>query len=1196
MITDQALADRLREGLRLLGELDARGGFNEADTRQHLIDPVLEWLSYDSSRVRQEHHDRGNRPDYLLYAEPLTEGGPAQAVVEAKPLGADFDRVTAADRTESPDRQIRRYLRDHAESGPATAGALTDGLRWRVYRKEPDGVVGDEALDIGPLVRGEDDGREALRSLHEALARSTMGGAGGVGERALRAIAAAVRDGSAEDAVRALGAVSDPLDQITAVGLTGKELDGFGEDWQEHAHAEGAAIDPQNGQQNLFGPPRVRIAAVRFDLDERGVEHSVGRGVGRGDAARAARIFAARTEARVAVTLVWQPEEDESASVRIVVAVGRNVAMTQPFDPDLPPPTAREASARVLGLLAAEPLRPQALLDALDVLPLQRDFYAGIRRWLRHVRRDGEAFGPGVADEDRHEVLLRHLIRVLFVWIMKEEGSIPRRLFERSFPLEHGIEDYHGGVLRFLFHRRLNTQEQDRVPHPLPGADIAFASAPFLNGSLFETRPGDAELHLAEDAYWSGDERAPGLFDILVHYHWTADEQRPGEREQTLDPELLSNLFEQLLADPLLEEKEVSGGTETLKAPDGAYYTPMDVTAEMAADALAAAVRDRAPAGLPDAELLELFRSPDAPTPDMGEPARNRLARRIEDLRIFDPAVGSGAFLLAVLQALQTAHYKLRGEPGSAATRRIVTNQLMGQDVNPMATQIARLRLFVALQAAERTERRRLPLPNLEARIVCADTLRTHPLPDYDPFARPTGNGDAAQATLAGANGGLRDAVRQLAGVRENWPGDHSEDAKRARRGQDRQARERIRGLIEGDALAEGSELRALADYPLLEPDHDEAALIDPRLLFAQDEDRWLGFDIVIGNPPYQSFAKSGIGRAERADLETRGYRALHAGDLYALFCEAALALARPDGGAVSLVVPLSLAFGRQQRELRAIFTERCEAVSVRHYDIIPDTIFNAHPLFKEWKNRQRSTVLTAVRGDGPAVLRTDALVRWRNPDREAVLHRRPRHLLVDDELFTGNQWPRVPNDVLAALIRIIGEQSTSIGSLRTTDRGDAGALRLSLPKTAGHFMSALPAGVRNPDSEVLLPLQDEDTRLMALAVLNGHVAFAWWRMYGDGFHVKLSDFDAFTIPDAWSTEPARTRALRFGEQLINAIPAVRKDRTYAGRHWENADFFQQPDLIEELDRFHIESLGLDPEALLPHLRRMRSPDGWDFE
>ncbi len=1187
MTNDQALADRLREGLRLLGELDARGGFNEADTRQHLIDPVLEWLSYDSSRVRQEHHDRGNRPDYLLYAEPITEGGPARAVVEAKPLGIEFDRVTAAARTETPHRQAQRYLRDHAASGPATIGALTDGLRWRIYRKERSGIAIAAEIDLGPLAREEEEDYGSLRLLRETLAGpQDRRAAGTPGERALRALAEAVRGENAELVLHALPA-SDPIEAIDPVTLDGRDRDQVIVDWKSHAHAEGAPIDPLDGQQELFGPPRISVAAVRFGYAERGIE--------RADAARCARIFAARSPSDVAVVFVWQDNSDEDIKdieARIVVALGRRVAMTQPFDPDLPPPIAREGAARVLTLLTRGTIAPPALLDALDVLPLQRDFYESIREWMRQTRRNVGAFGAEVADGERHDILLRHLIRALFVWILKEEGNIPGDLFEQGFAEEHGIEDYHGEVLRFLFHERLNTQQRDRNPHPNTAADETFRRVPFLNGSLFEERPGDAALRLHKDTYWSDRENAPGLFDILGHYHWTADEQRPGEREQTLDPELLSNLFEQLLADPLLEEKEVRGGTETLKAPDGAYYTPMDVTAEMAADALTAAVRDRAPASLPDAELLELFRSPDAPTPDMGEPARNRLARRIEDLRIFDPAVGSGAFLLAVLQALQTAHHKLHGEPGIAATRRIVTNQLMGQDVNPMATQIARLRLFVALQAAERTERRRLPLPNLEARIVCADTLRTHPLPDYDPFARPTGNGDAAQATLAGANGGLRDAVRQLAGVRENWPGDHSEEAKRARREQDRQARERIRGLIEGDALAEGGsgELRALADYPLLEPDHDEAALIDPRLLFAQDEDRWLGFDIVIGNPPYQSFGKSGFGKAETDSLRERGYRATNAADLYALFCEAALALARPDGGVVTLIVPLSLAFGRQQRELRAVFDTRCRSIMLRHYDNIPDTIFNAHPLFKGWKNRQRATVFTAVRGEGPAMLRTDALLRWPVAARAEVLRRRGGLPLLGVD--PGEQWPRIPNEAVEEMVAAIRSQRTRLADLRRRDEPKSD---LSLPPTGWYFVSALPTGVRYQNGQWLLGVPDDETRLLAIAALNGHAAYGWWRTLGDGYHVKVSDYADFTIPDSWIDGDGREEALRFGRRLVEVIPASRSDKLNAGVVWPNVDFYQREELIEELDRFHIESLGLDPDALLPHLRRMRSPDGWDF-
>ena len=93
-----------------------------------------------------------------------------------------------------------------------------------------------------------------------------------------------------------------------------------------------------------------------------------------------------------------------------------------------------------------------------------------------------------------------------------------------------------------------------------------------------------------------------------------------------------------------------------------------------------------------------------------------------------------------------------------------------------------------------------------------------------------------------------------------------------------------------------------------------------------------------------------------------------------------------------------------------------------------------------------------------------------------------------------------------------------------------------------------------------------------------------------------MSDYADFTVPDSWIDGDGREEALRFGRRLVEAIPASRSDKLNAGVVWPNVDFFQQPDLIEELDRFHLESLGLDPEALLPTLRRMRSPDGWDFE
>ncbi len=1186
-----ALVTELREGYRTHQSLPNP---IEDDTRQHLIDPVVQHV-YDTARIRRGQHSHGGAPDYVLYSRPITTDGPARVIVEAKPLGTDLEKVPRADRTGSPERQIMRYLRDHVAAGPLTIGALTDGQLWRIYGNVEGGRGLLEEIDLGPLLRGAEDAT-SLRRLCGQLARGDQA-RGTIGDKSLRALAVAVAEAAATTIADAgkmlalLGATGEPSDPIAPDSLEGRRRDAFEMDWQAHAHADGPEIQPEvEGEPGSFWPRRVRVAMVRMTYREEGI--------GREEASRAARIFAERADPRTAVLFAWQADPARGISARLVVATPSGVAMTQPFDPQLPPPTARKAAVRLLTLLSRKTVSPRALADALDVLPLQRDFYREIRTWMRGLRHDDAAFRGTSPEGDRHEILLRHLIRILFVWILKEDDFLPPELFDPDFGREHGIIDYHNEVLRFLFHDRLNAEERDHEPHRIPAVNDVFRDVPFLNGSLFAERVGDDRLQIAADRYWSDDEDDSALFNILARYHWTANEHRPGEREQTLDPELLGNLFEQLLADPLIEEKERQRGTETLKAPDGAYYTPMDVAAEMAADALAAAVRDDAPISVKDEELLDLFRSPDAVLPGLealGLRQRERLQARIQDMRIFDPAVGSGQFLLACLQALRTARRHL-GLVERGTTREIITHQLMGQDVNPMAAQIARLRLFIALQLDER-DLEGDPLPNLEARIVCADTLYTHPVSHYDPLALRGAGGQ--RVLTAGADRDQFDAaLRALAETRGKWSSDYSEGAKRDRRVQDRAARATLSDLLQAMVLDEDAEreLRSLVDYPLLELDHDQPARIDPRLLFAQDEGHWSGFDIVIGNPPYQGFTLSGIGDAERRALEDRGYRAVGALDLYALFCEAALALARPEGGVVVLVTPLSIAFGRDKQELRAVFGRRCRSVVIRSYDNIPDTIFNAHPLFKGWKNRQRSSITTAVLGAGPPVLRTDALLRWRAPDRQSALRRRPRMPLQDADMdYARSQWPRIPNKRVARMIRAVAGQRTTIADLRRQAGNMANPCALSLPKTGWYFVSGLPPGERH-DKETLLALPDEEMQLLVIAALNGHVANAWWRVFGDGYHVKPREFDAFTIPDAWLDGEGRDLALSFGRNLISAIPQSLKVKRNAGLEWPNVDFFQQTKLIADLDRFHIKSLGLPAEPLLTQLKLMRSPDGWDFE
>ena len=129
--------------------------------------------------------------------------------------------------------------------------------------------------------------------------------------------------------------------------------------------------------------------------------------------------------------------------------------------------------------------------------------------------------------------------------------------------------------------------------------------------------------------------------------------------------------------------------------PAGTYYTPSDIALEMVKDALAAAVRDQAPQSWKRRDLLDLFGDETAPLPLITAIECERLTVRIRKLTIFDPAVGSGEFPFVSTLAVRCALRKLGvSEDDADLTRDIISRQIFAQDINPMAVQVTRLRLF----------------------------------------------------------------------------------------------------------------------------------------------------------------------------------------------------------------------------------------------------------------------------------------------------------------------------------------------------------------------------------------------------------------------------------------------------------------------------------------------------------------------
>ena len=369
---------------------------------------------------------------------------------------------------------------------------------------------------------------------------------------------------------------------------------------------------------------------------------------------------------------------------------------------------------------------------------------------------------------------------------------------------------------------------------------------------------------------------------------------------------------------------------------------------------------------------------------------------------------------------------------------------------------------------------------------------------------------------------------------------------------------------------------------------------MDPRLLFYNPD--WQGFDIVIGNPPYERYSKEPR-RRSRAQLKAQGYATTRGNDLYNLVSEAALTLVKPSGGVITLVVPLSISFGQDQADTRRLFERRAAKIQLRHQDNRPDKTFHASPVSNP-ENRQRTTIITAVAGPGAPRIFTTGANKWRSSERDIYLASRryasvPSKIPAMDVKLSG-QWPRVPTPEVALLIETMGEQRTTIAGLATLGDNQAS---VAIPKTAYEFITATPTGMlkrrENP-----IPIKDADALELAIAALNGHAAFAWWRAYGDAFDVRVHELAAVAIPDKWLDDAVANRAARaLGRQLILSINADSVEAAVsgtAGRTFENVNFHKAcPAAVARIDRLYLAALNVPQDPLLPQLRAMRSNSNW---
>lgn len=348
----------------------------------------------------------------------------------------------------------------------------------------------------------------------------------------------------------------------------------------------------------------------------------------------------------------------------------------------------------------------------------------------------------------------------------KPWGSGPHNFMRKLFEIaEKKNQNFFDDLLEPLFYDTLNVNRGEQGYCPALHCRI-----PFLSGGLFEPMDGydwehnnfDIPNEVFSNASAKGRE-ADGILDIFDRYNFTMSEDEPMEREVAIDPEMLGKVFENLL--------EVND-----RKSKGAFYTPREIVHYMCQESLInylsntlqieeEAIREFILYGdfMKDEDIVKerrqgnggMYISENLYKLDAdGKVVVNRLKdidEALKNVRVADPAVGSGAFPLGMLNEIVRARqnisaymaitmnaydtrmmYQMDRSPHNLKYETI-KNCIFAADIEPSAVDIAQLRLWLSLviddeinpnaQSALDGHKNPLPLPNLESNILCGNSL-----------------------------------------------------------------------------------------------------------------------------------------------------------------------------------------------------------------------------------------------------------------------------------------------------------------------------------------------------------------------------------------------------------------------------------------------------------------------------------------
>ena len=490
-----------------------------------------------------------------------------------------------------------------------------------------------------------------------------------------------------------------------------------------------------------------------------------------------------------------------------------------------------------------------------------------------------------------------------------------QNLFAQTQDKDHFIDN----VLESLFND-LNSEDEKLLPQ---------YHTPYLNGGLFEREVAD------ETNFPLPADKMKKMLDFFASYNFTIDENDPDDAEVGVDPEMLGRIFENLLED---------------NKDKGAFYTPKEIVSYMCRESLIAYLQTDIEDEATKEAIRQFVITHDAAT--LGNIADD-IDQQLKDVKICDPAIGSGAFPMGLLKELFLCRTALEGIEQSKAAeikKHIIQQNIYGVDIERGAVDIARLRFWLSLIVDEETPQ---ALPNLDFKIMQGNSLlEQYKGVDLSTMTEKKVDETGMLSIFEDMLDVLRLDLREKLAKYYNCT-NHNE-------------KKQLRISIIDNVKQQLKEQSINLDFGDIDLSGNNQFMLWHTWFY--DVFSQGGFDIVIGNPPYISTATQ-IANPILSDqreniIASKSYNTLYSKwDLYVPFMEQSICLLA-NNGIFTMIVPYPLTNQIYAKKIREFIINDCnlfEFVDLNGTKIFENATVSSCIPFVRRANTTKTTIISHI-------------------------------------------------------------------------------------------------------------------------------------------------------------------------------------------------------------------------------------------